>query len=174
MLRFAEHAVVRVDIHKPHDEVGELALLLDGEAALQRRVVDAVGVLLDLVDERHELFAQSGEEGVAGRAVESAFVVVKRGVVGVLAGLLTAAHELRHIEHLLQIRLEGGEVVLLLGVVPDRVRLGGKLGVFYEDVFRYAAHTLEVADVFGNLAARYGVERIEIRGERADDLDRFG
>ena len=63
MLRLADDAMVPIDVHDIHDEVGELALDGHGIIPVQGGVVHPVGVGGDLPDQRHQLLPQGGEEG---------------------------------------------------------------------------------------------------------------
>ena len=153
MLRLADDAVVPVDAHDAHDEVGELPLDGDGEIGVERRVVHPVGVGGDPLDERHQLLPQGGEEFVAGGHRQTPLVVVQQRLVGGLLRLPVQGEALQRVEDLLQVRLKQGEIVVGLGGLPHVVGAGGQLLVGHELLLRDAAGAVVAAPVLLHLAA---------------------
>ena len=127
VLRLADDAVVSVNVHHVHDEVGKLPLDGHREAPVQGGVVHPVRMGLHLVDEGHQLLPQGGEEGVAGFPGQAPLKPVQLGVIGVLVRLHVFRQAAAAVEHLLQIRLKQCEVAALRGLVPHGVGLGGQL-----------------------------------------------
>ena len=128
MLRLPDGAVGAVQPQHLHQVVGELALGLHRVVAEKEAVV---GLLLfpDGVDHRHQLFPDGGEEPVQIGHVHAPLILTQQGVVGDLVRVVVAGELLIEGHQPLQHRLEGGEVVVLLGLVPHVAGLVGELGV---------------------------------------------
>ena len=158
VLRLADGAVVPVDAHDIHDEFGELPLDGDGEIGVERCVVHPVGVGGDAMDQGHQLLPQSGEKFVAGGNGQAPLIVVQHRLVGSLVRLPVQGEALQGVEHLLQIRLEQGEIIGLFGGLPHIVSLDRQTLIGHELLLRDAAGTVVAAPVLLHLAAGDGVQ----------------
>ena len=151
-----------VEAHPLQHLERERALLLDREVAVERRVVDAIGVLRDLRDQRHQLALELVEDRAHLVAGQPLVEVVEEDVV-----LRFVAHPLEAIdvavgqlEVLLQVRQEGGEVRLLARVDPGRKRHRADPGHLGPELRRDALRLLVVAARDPDQAA---VVRVEAR-----------
>ena len=165
--------MVPIDVHDIHDEVGELALDGHGIIPVQGGVVHPVGVGGDLPDQRHQLLPQGGEEGVALGHRQATLKGGEHGLVGVLLRLPVAGHAAAGIKHLLEIGLEEGKVVLLLGLMPYGVGLGGQLLIGHIFRHRDTVGAVVVTPQLLRLPAGDGVQLLTVFHKGAEHLHRL-
>ena len=170
VLRLADDAVVPVDAHDIHDEVGELPLDGDGKIGVERRVVHPFGVGGDALDQGHQLLPQGGEKRVAGGGGQSPLIVVQQRLVGGLVRLPVQGEALQRVEHLLQIRLKQGEIIVGLGGLPHVVGLGGQPLVGHKFLLRDAAGAVIVPPVLLHLPAGNAVQLLPGGHQRLQHL----
>ena len=140
MLDLADGAVPAVDAHHLHDGVGQRALALEGVVFEQEAVVDGVAQRGGLFHQRQQVAAQAGKVVVERGLGHALFVHVQHGVVGVLIGGVVERKAAVVVDELGKVGLEGGVVVVNLGLVPDA---GG------EGLLHLVVHVLLQGDAVG-------------------------
>lgn len=127
----------------------------------------------DLPDQRHQLLPQGGEEGVALGHRQATLKGGEHGLVGVLLRLPVAGHAAAGIKHLLEIGLEEGKVVLLLGLMPYGVGLGGQLLIGHIFRHRDTVGAVVVTPQLLRLPAGDGVQLLTVFHKGAEHLHRL-